>query len=255
LCYSTPGYIMTHSCNVAQPTMEHLLTNTIFLVRHAENRANITKEFSHRRVDYFLTDKGILQAQQTAERVRALSIDEIYSSPLKRAAQTAGIIAAACSLPVTTLEAFRETNTGVMEDRPATMDDWRYHNGILNAWYDGKPAVRFPGGEDYLSLLSRARSGFTHVLTGKEGRRIVIVGHGGMFATTLKDICDNVDVAWLRHADAANCSITQLEVTLVNGEPRGRLLIWGESGHLHGWAAALIPGIPGRAEDFGAAGR
>ena len=230
------------------------MTNTIFLVRHAENRANITKEFSHHRVDYSLTAKGILQAQQTAERMRSLAVDEIYSSPLKRAAQTAGIIGGVCGLPVTVVEAFRETSTGVMEDHPATMDDWRYHNDILKAWYDGKPAVRFPGGEDYLSLLSRARSGFAQVLAGKESRRVVIVGHGGMFATTLKDICDNVDVAWLRHADAANCSITQLEVMMVDGEPRGHMVTWADSSHLHGWAAALVPGIPGRAEDVGAAG-
>ena len=225
------------------------MTNTVFLIRHAENRANITKEFSHHRVDYSLTAKGILQAQQTAERVRSLAVHEIYSSPLKRAAQTAGIIAGACGLPLTVIEAFRETNTGVMEDRPATMDDWRYHNDILSAWYDGKPAVCFPGGEDYLSLLSRARSGFAQALAGKEGRRVVIVGHGGMFATTLKDICDNVDVAWLRHADAANCSITQIEMAIVGGEPRGRLVGWADRSHLQGWAADLVPGIPGRAKE------
>jgi 2,3-bisphosphoglycerate-dependent phosphoglycerate mutase len=234
--------------------LEHTLPNTLFLVRHAENRANITKEFSHQRVDYSLTAKGILQARQTAERMHSMAIDEIYSSPLRRAAQTAEIIAAACSLPVTVVEAFRETNTGVMEDRPATMDDWRYHNAILNAWYDGKPAVRFPGGEDYLSLLRRAHMGFTQALAGKEGRRIVVVGHGGMFATTLKDICANVDVAWLRHADAANCSITQLEAAMIDGEPRGRLVVWAAHDHLHDWAASLVPGIPGRAEDFGATG-
>ena len=36
--------------------------NRIYLVRHGENTANLTKEFSHRRVDYSLTPKGILQA-------------------------------------------------------------------------------------------------------------------------------------------------------------------------------------------------
>jgi broad specificity phosphatase PhoE len=40
---------------------------TLYLVRHGENLANITKEFSYRAVDYPLTPKGILQAEQTAE--------------------------------------------------------------------------------------------------------------------------------------------------------------------------------------------
>ena len=34
-------------------------SNRIYLVRHGENLANITKEFSHRRVDYPLTARGI----------------------------------------------------------------------------------------------------------------------------------------------------------------------------------------------------
>ncbi len=37
----------------------------LFLVRHGENPANLTKEFSYRKVDYPLTKKGQLQARQT----------------------------------------------------------------------------------------------------------------------------------------------------------------------------------------------
>ena len=39
---------------------------TLYLVRHAENQANLTKEFSHRLVDDALRPKGRLQAEQTA---------------------------------------------------------------------------------------------------------------------------------------------------------------------------------------------
>ena len=40
--------------------------NHLYLVRHGENVANLTKEFSCCKVDYSLTAKGVLQAQQTA---------------------------------------------------------------------------------------------------------------------------------------------------------------------------------------------
>ena len=59
--------------------------NTLYLIRHGENPANITKEFSHRLVDYSLTPKGVLQAQQTGEYFKNKQIDAIYCSPLKRA--------------------------------------------------------------------------------------------------------------------------------------------------------------------------
>ena len=41
----------------------------VFLIRHGENQANLTKEFSYRLVDYPLNAKGILQARQTAEEM------------------------------------------------------------------------------------------------------------------------------------------------------------------------------------------
>lgn len=42
-----------------------LIMNIIYLVRHGENKANLTKEFSYKKVDYPLTPKGVIQAQQT----------------------------------------------------------------------------------------------------------------------------------------------------------------------------------------------
>ena len=38
----------------------------LYLIRHGENLANLTKEFSYLKVDYPLTPKGRLQAEQTA---------------------------------------------------------------------------------------------------------------------------------------------------------------------------------------------
>ncbi len=64
------------------------MTTRIYLVRHGENLANITKEFSYRTVDYPLTSKGALQAEQTAERFIGQGIGAIYASPLLRASDS-----------------------------------------------------------------------------------------------------------------------------------------------------------------------
>ena len=40
--------------------------NTLYFVRHGENPANLTREFSYKMVDYPLTENGIQQAEQTA---------------------------------------------------------------------------------------------------------------------------------------------------------------------------------------------
>lgn len=102
--------------------------NYLYWVRHGENPANIAKQFSCRLVDYPLTPKGVLQAQQTADYFRDKAIHEVYASPLKRAVQTAEIIAAPLELAVHTVEHFREVNVGTLESQPPTAEVWTFHD-------------------------------------------------------------------------------------------------------------------------------
>src|SRR5512138_1947577 len=148
--------------------------NRIYWVRHGENRANLTLEFSHRRVDYSLTPKGILQAQQTAEFLRDQDIDEVYSSPLRRASETAHIIAAPLDLPMVILEELREIDVGELEDHPPTAEAWALHNRIIQDWLSGKPEATFPGGENYHSVWMRLRAALVKMTANREGCNIVV---------------------------------------------------------------------------------
>jgi len=73
--------------------------HTLYVVRHGENPANLNREFSYKLIDYSLTEKGVRQAEETASFFREKGIDAIYSSPLKRARETAQIIAAPIGSP------------------------------------------------------------------------------------------------------------------------------------------------------------
>jgi broad specificity phosphatase PhoE len=209
--------------------------NVVYLVRHGENPANITREFSHRRVDYPLTERGVAQARQTAAYFRDQAIDAIYSSPLRRAQQTADIIATALHLPVTILEDFRETNVGTLEDQPPTAAAWEQHDSVLASWSSGQREVAFPGGEDYHSLLARMRAGMATVLAGRDGARVVIVGHGGIFSATILDLCANAaEFVWFGQ-NWPNCGISVLELhpgDELASTPRARLRGWLDATHL-----------------------
>ena len=218
--------------------------NHLYLVRHGENVANLTKEFSCNKVDYSLTAKGLLQARQTAVYLRSLHIDEVYCSPLKRAMETAQIIGDELGLPVVVLEDLREINVGDLEGRPANAADWKFHNEILEKWFDGQPQVTFPGGENGVMAWRRARRAVEYMCAGKSDRNIVAVGHGGLFTWTLLELCSSVDVNWLRHRDSANCSVSDIMVRSTNGRLDCDLVTWAEYGHLSGEAAALVRGIP-----------
>lgn len=218
-------------------------TNTIYLVRHGENIANITKEFSFKLVDYSLTAKGVQQAEQTAEYFKDKDIDEIYSSPLKRAVETAEIIGRELGLPVTVMEQFREVNVGRLEGQPPTRENWALHNRIVEDWYEGRYTSAFPDGENYLEVMQRMREGLLEVTRNKHGRNIVIVGHGGIFTAAVRDLCLDRDSRNLLQKENHNCSITEIVLHTSDGHVEGELKGWALCTHLSGDAAQLISGL------------
>ncbi len=224
--------------------------NTIYLVRHGENPANLNNEFSYKLVDYSLTPKGRLQAQQTAAYFREKNIHAIYASPLKRTRETAEIIAETLGLTVTIVEEFREVNVGALERQPPSIEHWELHDRIVAEWFFGRREVTFPEGENYLMLLQRIRTGFSQILQNKSGKNMIVVGHAGIFTIPLRDICVNVDVEEITQRSPRNCSITELDLAMDEGKPVGRLKSWAYTGHLSGEAAQFVrTNLVARAED------
>lgn len=213
-------------------TPEHLL----YVVRHGENPANLNREFSYKLIDYSLTEKGVLQAEQTAIRLRDAGIHEIYSSPLKRALETAEIIAAPLGLPVATLEEFRENNVGDLEAQPPSDENWALHDRIIADWYAGRHDSSFPGGEDFLTLRARIKQGLTTILeadTGtEEQRRIVIVAHGGILNGMARGLATGPELGPLGTSKCPNCSVSEFAARLVDGELELHLREWAACDHL-----------------------
>jgi broad specificity phosphatase PhoE len=218
--------------------------NTLYLIRHGENTANLTREFSHRAVDYSLTPKGMLQARQTAEYFKTRPVDAIYTSPLKRAIETAQVIGEAVGVEPLVLEQFREVNVGSLEGRPPTNEIWAEHDRIVRSWMTGQPDLLFPEGENYHMLLDRMRAGIAEVLRGRVNQHVLIVGHGGIFTFTLKDICSDIDLPTLIAQPSRNCSITEIEIDEADGQLRGVLRAWSSCNHLSGEALTRIIGHP-----------
>lgn len=217
--------------------------NTLYLVRHGENLANITKEFSYKLIDYSLTPKGVLQAEQTAEFFKDISLDAIYSSPLKRARETAEIIARSHNLPVTLIEEFREVNIGNLEKMPPTVETWKLHDKVGEEWAKGNLEKAFPGGENFLELTERSRRGLVEATRGRSNQRILISAHGGILTAIVRNFCQNVNNE-LTYAGMHNCAITEIELTTSGEDISGSLRSWACVTHLSGEAAELVSPRP-----------
>ena len=228
----------------AEKTNLEETSNLLYLVRHGENQANITKELSCRKVDYPLNEKGRLQAEQTGRYFQTQQIDEIYCSPLKRAMETAEIICSWTSKEVVTMENFREIDVGELEVMGNSPEAWRLHFEVLESWRNGNPERYFPGGDNYYTARNRMRRGVEHVLANKHGLSIIIVGHGGLFTTCMFDLCPAVDFSTLMKMHNHNCSISKMQMSYINNAWQGELLQWADVSHLHGAAAELVSGLP-----------
>lgn len=204
----------------------------LLLVRHGESVTNLTNAFSCLHVDYPLTAEGVLQARETATMLRHSAPRRIFTSPLRRARETAAILAEGCGISTTVVEDFREVNVGDLEREPPSDEAWALHDRIVKSWAQGNAFARFPSGEDYRSLLLRFRRGLLRVCAETGKGTGVVVGHGGIFGYTMKDICPDMASDLLEHNPIRNCSITEI-TPIVETTGLFRLMRWAECSHLN----------------------
>jgi broad specificity phosphatase PhoE len=218
--------------------------NRIYFVRHGEGQDNVARKFSSTWMDHPLTERGRLQAKQTGEYLAGLSVDGIFCSPMKRAHETAQIIARRLNMEPTVLEDLREINVGDLEGRDFNDENWGIYHAVTNQWYAGKPHASFPRGEDYVTVWERTRRAYLLVLRNREKDSFVIVGHGGIFIATLKELIPGLEISWLQNAVYYNCAITELEVEIVDGQLKGRIIRWSDHHYLSGDALTTMAAIP-----------
>ena len=100
----------------------------VYLVRHGETAWNRERRFQGHQ-DVPLSPAGLFQAERLAQRLKSETFDAVYSSDLKRAVQTAEIVARELALPVVTLKGLRERSMGeweglTQEEVAARFPDW-----------------------------------------------------------------------------------------------------------------------------------
>lgn len=153
----------------------------LYLLRHAQSQANRERILASR-LPYGLTPEGREDAQRIAEELSAqLSIGRIYSSPLRRARETAEPFERACSIEAIIDERLSEQElgiyTGMGYDQVKTMKG--YEKEVANRW-EWVPE----GGESYEMIARRVSSFFRMLEEQKECSPVLVVTH----AVTLRVI-------------------------------------------------------------------
>ena len=154
-------------------------TLRLFLVRHGETAANMQMRYLGIR-DEPLTENGMWQASQAASALAQLSIGAVYSSPLRRAADTAAEITKVCGLDVRLDERLAEGSFGSWEglSRAEVLKLGRQDAELLARW-EVDPSCAPPGGESMKKVQERTLNMVRELESAFVGSSVVLVSHVG----------------------------------------------------------------------------
>lgn len=124
----------------------------LILIRHGETEWNVIGRYQGQ-ADPPLNANGRLQAYALAEKLIDSGLEVLYSSPLKRAAQTAEILAQQLSIPVKFDRRFFEIHQGDWQTRLRSEIEEMYPELFAN-WETRPWDVTPPGGE-HLSMVQK----------------------------------------------------------------------------------------------------
>ncbi|HJU13336.1 MAG TPA: histidine phosphatase family protein [Candidatus Nitrosotalea sp.] len=123
-------------------------------LRHGQARNNVERILAGRAKGYPLTDMGVKQAQNIAEFLKPFSISAVYSSPVERAEQTAGIVARALGLEYAIDQRLTEIDMGALGGM-AYQEMFEKHGNIFLRFYEGHPIIEQNGMETFASIKNR----------------------------------------------------------------------------------------------------
>ena len=155
---------------------------TIILVRHGENDWSKKNKLAGWLPGVHLNETGHHQAEAVAQRLAALPVKAIYSSPVTRCLETAAYIADTHRLNVQELEEIGEVRYGDWEGRKikklARKPLWRAVQFFPSR-------ARFPQGEALREVQFRAFQALEETAARHEKELIVVVSHADVIRLVL----------------------------------------------------------------------
>lgn len=128
----------------------------IRVIRHGESAGNVAATLQGCRIDTPLSARGKRQAECLAIRLADEAIDDVVSSPLERARETAQVLAAPHGLSARIDADLVEFDWGVWTGRPLDDEMEREVMELRARWRAGEVDVPAPGGESPVGAAKRA---------------------------------------------------------------------------------------------------
>ncbi len=197
----------------------------IYLMRHGETEYNRVGRLQGQS-DIPLNEFGIELAEKTAEGLKDVDFDAVFSSPLQRALETARIVKGSRKVEVETDERLKEIHFGPGEG--ARFDEAKRDEAHPLHNFFCRPECYFPTGkaESFDRVRERGKSFLEEKIfpmesglaaAGRESGNILIVAHGAFNRCILNRIAGIADREFWK-INLPNCAVSVL--SLKGGELR-----------------------------------
>jgi probable phosphoglycerate mutase len=180
----------------------------LWFVRHGQTDWN-TELRIQGSIDKPLNSTGIEQAQALAQKLKDTHFDAIYSSPARRAYQTASAIAKQLGMSIRIDDRLKEISLGLWEGLTWQQVQERYPE--MFAMRKADPVHFAPeGAETYGDLARRMVLAANDIALAHPGERVLVVSHGMSLATLLSK-AKGTDLADAYHLVPQNATPVVIE--------------------------------------------
>jgi broad specificity phosphatase PhoE len=189
---------------------------TLIVARHGETDWNRENRFQGH-ADPPLNELGRRQSGELAETLAGEGIARVYASPLRRAAETAEIVARRLGLEVEPVEGLREIDvggwSGLTRDEVAERFPEQYA-----LWLERAPHG-YEDGETYAELAGRVLPALRSLAARHPDETVLVVTHGGP-SRVAQAAAAGIDYHEARRRETvlANCGVCRFAVE--NGDLR-----------------------------------
>jgi len=187
---------------------------TLLLMRHGETAWNREKRIMGD-LDVPLSEEGRVQCSAAATLLQGFGIQRIVTSPLLRAAESAGILAAQLGVHVTSDPRLVEVRFGSWQGKTyeEVAGDPDYH-----AFASDPVANATPGGDTVSKVQARGLEGLSSV---RAGECVLFVTHGDIIRTLLCHFLAT-PLAEYRRIRTDNCGLSAISISA--GRPEVKFL-------------------------------
>lgn len=221
LLITTKSYMAESDSSVVNPTYAEII-----VVRHGETEWNHDGRIQGH-LDVELNEAGRQQAAAVADRLsREPNISAVYSSDLKRAFETAQIIATSCGgLEVSKEPDLRERHLGDLQGL-VLREAAKLSKKAYQAFLSHRTNQEIPGGGESLDrLYERCTSSLERIGRKHRGERVIVVTHGGVIRTLYERACPN-------GRTGGKVLNTSINIFHLDGD-KWTIKSWGDVSHLN----------------------